>query len=63
MPPFTLAIDRFNDSYIPEPNSGCWLWTLSHNRYGYGLLQCGRMWKIEIFFARWLAPELWENQQ
>jgi len=41
MPTFTPAIDRFNDSYIPEPNSGCWLWTLSLNRYGYGLLQCG----------------------
>ena len=24
------------DKYIPEPNSGCWLWTSSLDRHGYG---------------------------
>lgn len=24
---FTPVIDRFNAGYIPEPNSGCWIWT------------------------------------
>ena len=27
---------RFERKYIPEPNSGCWLWTASLNRDGYG---------------------------
>lgn len=27
---------RFHDNYIPEPNSGCWLWTGSINNEGYG---------------------------
>jgi hypothetical protein len=25
---------RFWDKCMPEPNSGCWLWTGAHNRYG-----------------------------
>jgi len=41
MPPWMNAIDRFNNSYIPEPNSGCWLWEKSLNNNGYGLLQGG----------------------
>jgi hypothetical protein len=32
---FTLA-ERFEQKYIPEPNSGCWLWTASINYLGYG---------------------------
>lgn len=27
---------RFHASYIPEPNSGCWLWTGPVDRAGYG---------------------------
>lgn len=27
---------RFDDSYIPEPNSGCWLWEKSLSIDGYG---------------------------
>lgn len=33
----TDVIDRFNDKYTPEPNSGCWLWTGSLSNKGYGL--------------------------
>ena len=29
-------MERFNDKYIPEPNSGCWLWTANTNQDGYG---------------------------
>ena len=29
--------DRFEEKYIPEPNSGCWIWTASVNNKGYGL--------------------------
>ena len=28
--------ERFEDKFIPEPNSGCWLWTGSCNDQGYG---------------------------
>ncbi len=27
---------RFHSKYIPEPNSGCWLWLGKISRYGYG---------------------------
>lgn len=30
------AIERFWDRVSPEPNSGCWLWTGSADRKGYG---------------------------
>lgn len=29
-------LQRFQDKYIPEPNSGCWLWTANCIRGGYG---------------------------
>lgn len=36
-PPKTPAIERFEAKYIPEPNSGCWLWMGAHTRKtGYG---------------------------
>lgn len=41
MPPFKPTMQVFEDNYIPEPNSGCWLWLLSCNDRGYGLLQAG----------------------
>jgi hypothetical protein len=28
--------ERFADHYLPEPNSGCWLWTSGVNHAGYG---------------------------
>lgn len=31
--------DRFYSSFIPEPNSGCWLWLGKANKYKYGVLQ------------------------
>ncbi len=31
-------VERFERHYIPEPNSGCWLWTGSINKFGYGQL-------------------------
>jgi hypothetical protein len=31
---------RFEDRFIPEPNSGCWLWLgAPHCKHGYGKLQ------------------------
>ena len=33
---------RFERSYIPEPNSGCWIWFSSTDRAGYGRFTIGR---------------------
>lgn len=33
-------LDRFDEKYIPEPNSGCWLWTAGRFRTGYGQFRC-----------------------
>ncbi len=32
----TVTKEFIRENSIPEPNSGCWLWTLRLNRYGYG---------------------------
>jgi hypothetical protein len=29
-------VSRFEERFIPEPNSGCWLWTASVSMDGYG---------------------------
>jgi hypothetical protein len=31
----------FDDLYIPEPNSGCWLWLSGINNKGYGIREVG----------------------
>ena len=31
---------RFEDSIVPEPNSGCWIWATQLSDKGYGLLAC-----------------------
>ena len=33
---------RFEDKYIPEPNSGCWLWIGGKTSMGYGQIGLGR---------------------
>lgn len=33
---FRSPEDRFSAYYMPEPNSGCWLWIASLNLHGYG---------------------------
>lgn len=33
--------ERFEEKYMPEPNSGCWLWTGTMNDHGYGLIYVG----------------------
>jgi hypothetical protein len=30
--------ERFEERYVPEPNSGCWLWTGGCNESGYGMI-------------------------
>ena|SRR6185312_12384546 len=31
-----MTLEQFEESYIPEPNSGCWLWLRHVNGWGYG---------------------------
>lgn len=30
------TIERFESKFVPEPNSGCWLWSAMADRDGYG---------------------------
>jgi hypothetical protein len=30
------ALSRFENSYIPEPNSGCWIWIAVCSHFGHG---------------------------
>ena len=32
---------RFDEKWIVEPNTGCWLWTAATNARGYGVLRVG----------------------
>lgn len=34
-------LERFEAKYIPEPNSGCWLWTANCTQKGYGMFRMG----------------------
>jgi hypothetical protein len=34
--------ERFDAKYIPEPNSGCWLWESGFDGWGYGRLKYRR---------------------
>lgn len=36
MPIYKSLQERFEEKFIPEPNSGCWLWTASYKITGYG---------------------------
>ncbi len=36
MPKGQTLSERFHSKYIPEPNSGCWLWTAAMVGYEYG---------------------------
>lgn len=33
--------ERFEEKYIPEPNTGCFLWTGATKEYGYGVIGLG----------------------
>lgn len=35
-------LERFEEKYIIEPNSGCWVWLASTNGHGYGQLAVSR---------------------
>lgn len=49
---------RISDNYIPEPNSGCWLWTGFTNEHGYGLLSVRENGKKKLRRAHRISYEL-----
>jgi hypothetical protein len=53
-----IGPERFQNKIMPEPNSGCWLWTASVNRLGYGHFR----WNGSIKGAHRVAYELAHGQ-
>ena len=51
--PATPAISRFMAKVIPEPNSGCWLWSGSTYRNGYGVMLGGESKHISTHRFSW----------
>lgn len=49
--------EAFNERYMPEPNSGCWIWIGNANRDGYGLLTGSRKGK-PYFLAHRVSWEM-----
>ncbi len=52
---------RFNEKWVPEPNTGCWLWTASDNGAGYGWLSHdgrygGRSLAHRLAYEHWREP-------
>lgn len=39
--PQETLLEKFNERYIPEPTTGCWLWTGYSNPQGYGYVAIG----------------------
>lgn len=49
--------ERFEQHYIPEPNSGCWLWTGAVNKKGYGTFRV----EAKTFFSHRISYELYKE--
>lgn len=43
--------ERFSDYVLPEPNSGCWLWTGSTDRNGYGQIRLSHQLRMATHIA------------
>lgn len=50
--------DRFERLHIPEPNSGCWIWTGSLSRQGYGQIRMAKTGPGQLRCASHIALEL-----
>lgn len=37
------VIERFETKFIPEPNSGCWIWIAAADKRGYGRFRIGSL--------------------
>ena len=34
--------NKFEHNYMPEPNTGCWIWIAASSNFGYGIIANGR---------------------
>jgi len=50
-------LERFEEKYIPEPMSGCWLWTSTVDKDGYGKIWGNR----KLLLAHRVAYELFKG--
>lgn len=48
--------ERFEEKYMPEPMSGCWLWTAFCNPAGYGMIK-GNGKKSPVYLAHRFSYE------
>ena len=47
----------FEERYIPEPNSGCWLWIAGKSvGYGHLMLKGVHMWAHRVSYERHIGP-------
>jgi len=53
--------ERFERHYIPEPMSGCWLWTGSLNQNGYGQMAASN-WKESPLRAHVVSYKLFKGK-
>ena len=53
----TLA-ERFEEKFIPEPNTGCWLWEAGCFSTGYGLFRVGGKLKLahRVAYSLYASP-------
>ena len=54
MPRYPALPTRFSANYIPEPNSGCWLWAAFIRPDGYGCIKHSRK-TIMAHRAAWIV--------
>jgi hypothetical protein len=54
-PTSSQVLKAFEDSFIPEPNSGCWLWIgpTFKKRGGYGSFSCGNYYVKRAHRVSW----------
>lgn len=45
--------EKFERSFSPEPNTGCWLWTGTVDKDGYGILREGRRYRVRAHRFAW----------
>ena len=57
------AIDRFEAKYIPEPNTGCWLWTGAISANGRSSFSTGKSWTGHRWAYRFYRGEIPEGKE
>ncbi len=49
------TLERFEAKYMPEPNTGCWLWTAAKKGGGYG--------NFHVSSGKWIGAHIFAWQQ